>query len=293
MRTIMRWNAKMVKRVLGLISIFMMTGPVLGTEVSTFSLGRASQPGLYYPPAFMHGVNAFDSIRITFNEDVFVDFYDLQLQVVGDVGNSIPITGFTYDASTRAAVWTIDSQGTQQNVRYLATLRGVFDAGGVPLSGGTYTNAFTILTCDVTGDDQISPTDVLVIINHLNGGLPYNPVLDVDWNGVINPTDTLLIINYLNLYGNVALVPPGDYRNVPMFPSPYLAMTSIREQEGNIVLKLSGQPLGSYVRVMGKKSLLDAEWYLIVGYFVTTDSPWVSFSMLPGLKAEFYHASFQ
>ena len=124
-----------------------------------------------YHPAFIHGVNAFDSIRITFNADVFVDFYHLQPQVVGTDSHTVPITGFTYDAVSRAAVWTIDNQGLQQNARYLATLTA-YSIPGTPRPGGKSTNVFTILTCDMSGDDQVTPLDSLTIIDHINDGLP-------------------------------------------------------------------------------------------------------------------------
>jgi hypothetical protein len=140
-----------------------------------------SQPYLYYDPAFLHGVHAFDYIRITFNADVVIDFYNLQLQTVGAEGNVMPITGFTYDPASRTATWTVAGQTALQNARYLATLTGVRDSNGGLLPGGIYTNSFSILTCDVTGDGQVSPPDLLTLINHINGGLPYQPALDVNW----------------------------------------------------------------------------------------------------------------
>jgi hypothetical protein len=172
-------------------------------------------------------------------------------------------------------------------------LTGVFDALGAPLPGGIYTNAFTILTCDVSGDDQVTPLDVLIMINHLNGGLPYDPVLDVDWNGVIDSIDSLLIINFLNAHGNVNLVAPGEYRLVPMVPPSNLVITGIRAENGEIMMKFFGLPEGSYAEVMGKASLLDPEWYEVLGFFVTNGTTSISFPMLPSLAAEFYRASFR
>ena len=286
-------SSKRLRMVLCVTGVLILTRPVHGAEVSTFGLGRSSQPGLYYHPAFMHGVNAFESIRITFNADVFVDFYDLRLQVVGAESNRVPITGFTYDSGSRAAVWTIDEQGLQQNARYLATLTGVFDAGGAPLSGGVYTNAFTILTCDVSGDDQVTSVDALVVVNHINLGLPYDPVLDVDWNGAVNSIDELLIVNFLNTYGNVSLAAPGDYRSVPMIPTPDLAIAEIHEEDGRVMLEFSGLPTGCLASITGKVLPSDADWYAVLDFFATNGIGAVSFPMLPSLTTEFYRASFR
>ncbi len=59
---------------------------------------------------------------------------------------------------------------------------------------------------DVNGDGEVTPMDVLALINHLNahgsGPLPSTPepppYLDVNNNGHITPSDVLAVINYLN-----------------------------------------------------------------------------------------------
>lgn len=268
-----------------------MTGTACAAEVSTFALGRSSQPGLYYAPPFLHGAYAFESIRITFNTDVVVDFYDLQLQSLGVATNQIPVTGFSYDPVSRAATWTIDEQVTMQNARYLATLTGVRDTGGGLLPGGIYTNDFSILTCDVTGDNQISPVDALVIINHINAGLPYQPALDVNWDGVIDAADTLIVINFLDLYGTVSLVAPGPYRTVPMIPFANPVITNIRTLPAGVVVEFSGVPTGRQTSIKGKVFLSDADWYAVLDFERTNGMKSVTFAILSYLPSEFYRMS--
>jgi len=43
----------------------------------------------------MHGTYAFNQIRITFDTDVFVDFYDLHLNAIAPGPYSIPLSGFS------------------------------------------------------------------------------------------------------------------------------------------------------------------------------------------------------
>ena len=85
-------------------------------------------------------------------------------------------------------------------------------------SGSPYQN--TGNPADVNSDGQVTPADVLIIINYLNahgsqafpaggnganGEFPFPEHLpDVNGDGIISPLDALLIINYLNsLHGGM------------------------------------------------------------------------------------------
>ena len=57
--------------------------------------GRASRRGEFYSTSVMHGTYAFNQIRITFDTDVFVDFYDLHLNAIAPGPYSIPLSGFS------------------------------------------------------------------------------------------------------------------------------------------------------------------------------------------------------
>jgi hypothetical protein len=80
--------------------------------------------------------------------------------------------------------------------------------------------------CDVTGDDEVQPLDVLTIINHINShpastDLPAAPAvpppyLDVTNDREITPLDVLTVINYINS-------PPGGAAAGEAVPSPDMA----------------------------------------------------------------------
>jgi len=81
---------------------------------------------------------------------------------------------------------------------------GEFDPplASLTLSGGD-TNLENPL--DVNNDGQVSPVDVLLVINRLNSGTPLShplfgqaPFVDINNDGEVSPVDALLIINWLN-----------------------------------------------------------------------------------------------
>jgi hypothetical protein len=79
---------------------------------------------------------------------------------------------------------------------------------------------------DVDGDGFLTPIDVLILINHINGqGSGTNPHegehggrIDVDGDGQISPIDVLILINVINsqLDTDSVVAPPGDRDIVPL-----------------------------------------------------------------------------
>lgn len=261
------------------------------TGVSSFMLGASNG---FYPPAVLHGTYAFNQIQITFDTDVMVDFYDLHLNAIAPASCSLPFSGFSYDHATHTAVWRVDGQPDHQNERFQAVLSGVWDYGGIPLTGGGYTNEFSVLTGDVSGDDQVAAMDSLLIINHLNSGNPYNPALDVNLDGQITPMDTLLVINMINTSpGSIPLIPPGAYSAVTNDPPAGFRISTISCRDGRVALQFAGLPDGCISRVRGKGALSEASWYTIIDFYVTNGLDHVSFPMLPASESEFYKVSFQ
>ena len=261
------------------------------TDVSSFMLGSSN---VFYPAAVLHGTYAFNQIQITFDADVMVDFYDLHLNAIAPAPYSIPFAGFSYDHATHTAVWRVDGQPNHQNERFQAVLSGVWDYGGVPLTGGGYTNEFSILTGDVSGDGQVAAMDPLLIITHLNSGNPYNPALDVNLDGQVSPQDTLIVISMINESpGSIQLIPPGAYSAVTNDPPANLQIGKISCQDGRVTLKFLGLPEGSVSRVTGKGALSETNWYTVIDLYVTSNVDHVSFPMLPASESEFYRVSFQ
>ena len=83
---------------------------------------------------------------------------------------------------------------------------------------------------DVNGDGQVTPLDVLILINYMNsfgpgplggnsprGGSGEGPVwVDVNGDGIISPLDILIIINWLNRQRLLAQSPPmGEGESLP------------------------------------------------------------------------------
>lgn len=79
---------------------------------------------------------------------------------------------------------------------------------------------------DVDGDGFLTPIDVLILINHINGqGSGTSPHegelgrrIDVDGDGQISPIDVLILINVINnqLDTDAVVAPPGDRDIVPL-----------------------------------------------------------------------------
>jgi len=67
----------------------------------------------------------------------------------------------------------------------------------------------TVWNMDVTGDEHLTPGDVVVLINHLNApqlGEGLKGVLDVNRDGTVGALDVLTLINHLNTFGAQDLV---------------------------------------------------------------------------------------
>jgi hypothetical protein len=263
--------------------------PAAATSVTAFEVGTAARPTEFVAPAVMHGTYAFDLIRVTFDTDVFVDFYDLKLGYIGADSNTISISGYSYDHATHTAIWNISGQQQIQNARYRAVLSGIWDAGGVPLTGGGYTNEFTVLTGDVTGDNAVNSADDVLLQNHISGGLPYDPALDVDWSGAVSPMDRIIVIGI----GGASLVSAGAYTVVPRSPPSDLRLLGVTTTNETVRLRFSALPAGSVGKAERKLKMSDLNWATIQTLWVSNGMDEVTFPMLPGSTSEFYRISFQ
>ena len=264
---------------------------VFGTAVVSFELGASSRPGVFYSPSYLHGGPGPDLIRVKFDRDVRVSFYDLELRVVSAIGYSLPIEGFSYDAASHVAVWRIDGLGSSTNDRFLAVVSGVTDTSGHPLDSGPYTNSYTVLTGDVNSDDVISAADVLRIITALNNGDPYDPHLDVNFDGAVTPLDTLLVINEINTFAP-PLVPDGPYRTVPMVPPAPKQITYFSCGK-EINMTISGIPPQARISIEQSDILPATNWQVISTFFPTSA---VTNLVLPRdwtKQASFYRAKFE
>lgn len=267
-----------------------------GTSVINFQLGATWQPGVYYAPSVFHGHYGPNVIRVKFDTDVNVDFYDLQLSSVNTNAftYTVPLSGFSYDDTTHSAYWQISGMPSDVNDRFEVRVTGVWDKDGNPLDGGVYTTNYTILTCDVSGDDAVGAVDALTLINAINASDTNNPNYDVNFDGIVSAMDVLLVINKINNIGSgLSLIPSGTYQAVPMDPPPNLYFKSVSCTESDVTLRLAGIPIGSIVTVEKSSTLATNEWYEVTN-FVGASA--VTNVVLPiDLKAgkQFYRARFE
>jgi hypothetical protein len=150
---------------------------------------------------------------VTFSKPV-IGFTAEDVTLSGTAPESL-IVGVTQDGTTyEVAVSGMAGTGTV----IVSVAAGVaHDGEGNPNSAANGQDSYVVFlsnpwqnypqACDVSGDDTVTPWDVLLVINWLNthdaGRLPsvpaVNPVyLDVDGNGMMTPLDALLVINWLN-----------------------------------------------------------------------------------------------
>ena len=280
-----RWSCVMATAWLGCVST------AFSTAVTSFQLGSTARPGVFFDPASLHAGPGPDLIRVKFDTDVLVTFYSLELRVVGTTACSLALANFSYDSGSHVALWRIDGIGPSTNERFQAVISNVTDAYGTRLAGGAYTNSYTILTCDVSGDGAISAIDVLTVINALNTGAPYDPQLDVNFDGSVSALDTLLIINQVNVSAP-PLIAAGAYRAVLMVP-PAGPRFDYFAADQSIALTLSGIPSQALVSIQQSDFLPATNWQTVATFFASST---MTNLLLPRdwtKPASFYRAKFQ
>ena len=134
-------------------------------------------------------------IAITFDRDVFVDINDLA--VSGSLGGLYSFASFSYDATTRTAIWTLATP--LQNDRLTIVLDGDDSSGdtndgvtsvGEYVSGGDMSMSLDVLYGDVNGDGVVNLIDALLQRGR-NG--TSDPWADINGDGVVNLIDALLL----------------------------------------------------------------------------------------------------
>jgi hypothetical protein len=267
--------------------------PADATGVVSFRLGASSRPGVFVEPPTMHGAHAFDRIQVSFGAKVHVDFYDLELQAVAADGCEIPLALFSHDPVAHTAEWGVTGQSPVQNARFRLLVSGVWDEQGQPIDPETCSAEFTILTGDVTGDDWVSSLDFLAITNHINAGLPYDPAMDVNWDGVVSPLDILMINSILNTSGAQELVAPGEFVPRPLTPPAALRISDIIVGPTSTLLVFDGLPAGSRLLVQAATGLSFMRWQPILDVFVEAGVNQATIRRLPDTPREFYRATFR
>lgn len=124
-------------------------------------------------------------IHVVFSEDVTVQSNAFSLQGAA----SYAVTGFSYDANTHDAHWTV-SPAIDINHLTLSLDGSIHDADGLTLPGGGYIFNFSVLPGDVNNDHGVNTTDCTIIRNnYFPVQQPYDVHLDMNGDGIVNVTD--------------------------------------------------------------------------------------------------------
>ena len=143
------------------------------------------------PPTIVSG--SFDddyqpvTVSFTFSEPVQTMTVS-NLIVTNTDGNAAPtVTGFSYSASTNTATFNLSSGLVDGH--YQATLNGVQDTAGNPLSGANSLD-FSFITADADGDGTIDSGDFAAIAADygMTGNLKFSQG-DFNYDGTVNALD--------------------------------------------------------------------------------------------------------
>jgi hypothetical protein len=155
-----------------------------------------------------------DRIAVRFDRDIQIAGEHLRLR--GDADNMPGITGFTYDAPTRTAVWTLAAPLPEGNY-YVEVADDAQTAAGIRLdgdadgaAGGDLARRFGVLFGDANHSGSASVADVIDVRNRLGtttADAAYSPRADFDASGTIDEADRIAIHLRLNRRLPVALPP--------------------------------------------------------------------------------------
>jgi hypothetical protein len=134
------------------------------------------------------------AIEIVFTANVVVTQSDLTL-----AGVNVPsyaIAGFSYNALTKTATWTLAPPLGAD--RLTLTLAGVHDANGNALAGGTFVQRFSVLPGDVNGDGVVDSRDMVGVRNEMMGLSPADIWGDLNGDGIVDMNDYNLVRRHIN-----------------------------------------------------------------------------------------------
>lgn len=182
-----------------------------------------------------------DQIKIAFSEDVVVAETDLTVWGTNVAEYEFLPDGFSYNAETFVATWTLASVAGADKLQLVLSSEGITDAAGNELDGewtnptalteigtdtfpsgdgnpgGDFTFRLNVVPGDVDGNNGVNFGDYLqtrALVGSVAGGEGYDPRFDVDGNGGINFGDALLT------RGAVGSVLPTEEPAVPTAPTP-------------------------------------------------------------------------
>jgi hypothetical protein len=142
------------------------------------------------------GIN---QIEVDFSEDVAVSRSDLALS--GLAVPSYGIAGFSYDAATHAAIWTLSSKlGIDHLSLALDGPNDIHDRAGNLLLGGPATQTFNVLPGDFNGDGVVNSSDLVFLRNNFTASHPYYALYDLNGDGGVDLADYTLLRTLLGTH---------------------------------------------------------------------------------------------
>jgi len=154
-----------------------------------------------------------DHVRVTFNESVSVTASDLGL--TGTRVPSYAISGFSYDAATFTAVWTLAAPISADHLTLMLT--GVRDNFGYALdgewtdaassfpsgdgaAGGAFVFHFNVLPGDIDGDGSVDFNDLVLLARSYSSATPFSRA-DLNGDGRIDFADLVLLARMYGQHG--------------------------------------------------------------------------------------------
>lgn len=137
-----------------------------------------------------------DRLRVTFSEDVIVGASDLSvLDGTGGIGQAV--TGFSYDAASRTATWSLAPVSAKKLQAWLSAnvqdaAWGSLDGNADSFEGDSARRDYHVLVGDVTADGVVDKNDVAAIrarAGAIAGDARYLAQADLDGNAVIDGND--------------------------------------------------------------------------------------------------------
>jgi len=138
------------------------------------------------------------AIQVVFTANVVVSQSDLAL-----TGINVPtyaISGFSYNAATKTATWTLAAPLGAD--RLTLTLNGqspsgVHDSNGNYLQGGNFVQHFSVLPGDFNGDGVVDSRDLVGLRNEMMGLSSVDIWGDLNGDGTVNMTDFNLVRRFI------------------------------------------------------------------------------------------------
>jgi hypothetical protein len=174
-----------------LIATVVQQAPSVAPQITDVRVDFGTQSASVLDPSrTLPWVNIM-GLDIVFSTNVNVTQSDLV--VTGTNIANYAISGFSYDATTHTAHWSLSRPLALDQVSLALdghTAAGVHDANGHFLLGGNFLEGLSVLPGDIDGNGVVDSADVVDVYNAIHQ--PYNVFDDINGDGAITLADVIL-----------------------------------------------------------------------------------------------------